>query len=65
MVRGDAAADEPEGGGEPVEEIDLGMRVRVFEDVLGRVEAGGAGADDGDADGVLRGSDLAHFRCTA
>ena len=60
VVGRDAAADQAEGGGEAVEEVDLGVRVLVFEDVLGGVEAGRAGADDGDAKGVLRGSDLAH-----
>ena len=55
MVRRDAAADQPEGGGEAVEEVDLGVDVAVFEDVLGGVEAGRAGADDGDAKRVLRG----------
>ena len=60
VVGGDAAADEAEGGGEAVEEVDLGVHVFALEDVLGGVEAGGAGADDGDADGVLRGSDLGH-----
>ncbi len=60
MVGGDAAADQAEGGGEAVEEVDLGVRVRVLEDVLGGVEAGRAGADDGDAHGVVFGSDLGH-----
>ena len=61
MVGGDTAADQAEGGGEAVEEVDLGVDLLVFEDVLGRVEAGGAGADDRDAKRVLRGSDLAQF----
>ena len=61
VVGGDAAADEPEGGGEAIEEVDLGVGLGVFEDVLGGVEAGRAGADDGDADGVLFGSDLGHL----
>jgi hypothetical protein len=61
MVGRDAAADQAKRGGEAVEEVDLGVRLCVFEDVLGGVEAGGAGADDGDADGVLFGSDLGHF----
>ncbi len=60
VVGGDAAADQAEGGGEAVEEVDLGVQVLVFEDVLGGVEAGRAGADDGDAKGVLWASDLAH-----
>ena len=37
------------------------MQVLVLEDVLGGVEAGRAGADDGDAEWVLCGSDLAHW----
>ena len=49
VVGGDAAADEAEGGREAVEEVDLGVQVLAFEDVLGGVEAGRAGADDGDA----------------
>ncbi len=60
MVRGDAAADEAERRRQAVEEIDLGVQVLALEDVLGGVEAGGAGADDGDAQGIVFGSDLAH-----
>src|SRR6478672_1920170 len=60
VVRGDAAADEAERGGEAIEEIDLGVQVAVLEDVLGGVEARRAGADDGDSQGVVFGSDLAH-----
>src|SRR5215218_2189441 len=60
VVRRDAAAHQPERGGEAVEEVNLGMQVAVLEDVLGGVEAAGAGADDGDAQGGLFGSDLAH-----
>ena len=53
VVGGDAAADQPEGGGEAVEEVDLGVQILALEDVLGGVEAGRAGADDGDAKRVL------------
>ena len=53
VVGGDAAADQAEGRGQAVEEVDLGVQVLVLEDVLGGVEAGRAGADDGDAEGVL------------
>ena len=51
VVGGDAAADQAEGGRQAVEEVDLGVGVLVLEDVLGGVEAGGAGADDRDAEG--------------
>src|SRR5690348_3768959 len=61
MVRGDAAADQPERRRQAVEKVDLGVQVTVLEDVLGSVEAAGAGADDGDAQGGLFGSDLAHW----
>ena len=61
VVGRDAAADEAERGREAVEEVDLGVQVLALEDVLGRVEAGRAGADDGDAKRVLWGSDLAHW----
>ncbi len=61
VVGRDAAADQPEWGGEAVEEVDLGVCRLVFEDVLGGVEAGGASADYGHAQGVLRGSDLGHW----
>ncbi len=60
VVGGDAAADQPEGGRQAVEQVDLGVQVAVLEDVLGGVEAGGAGADDGDAKWGLFSSDLAH-----
>ena len=60
VVGGDAAANQPEGGGEAVEEVDLGVQILTLEDVLGGVEAGGPGADDGDAKGVVLGSNLAH-----
>jgi hypothetical protein len=60
VVGGDAAANQTERGGEAVEQVDLGVQVTVLEDVLGGVEAGGAGADDGDAQGGVFGSDLAH-----
>ena len=60
MIRGDAAANQAERGGQAIEEIDLSVQVLALEDVLGGVEAGGAGADDGDAQRVLFGSDLAH-----
>jgi hypothetical protein len=60
VVGGDAAADEAEGGGEAVEEVDLGVRRLALEDVLGGVEAGGAGADDGDSKWVLLATDLGH-----
>ncbi len=60
VVRGDAAADQPERRRQAVEEIDLGVQFTVFEDVLGGVEAGRAGADDGDAQRILFSSDLAH-----
>ena len=49
VVGSDAAADQPERGRQPVEEVDLGVRVLVLEDVLSGVEAGRAGADDRDA----------------
>ena len=67
VVGRDAAADQAEGRRKAVEEVDLGVGGLVFEDVLGRVEAGRAGADDGDADGVVWGSDFAHlkFSCFA
>ena len=61
VVGGDAAADQAEGGREAVEEVDLGVQVAVLEDVLGGVEAGGAGADDGDSKWVLLATDLAHW----
>ena len=62
VVGGDTAADQAERGRQAVEEVDLGVQVLALEDVLGGVEAGRAGADDGDAQGVLWGSDLAHWR---
>src|SRR5262245_43312059 len=60
VVGGDATADQPKGGREAVEQVDLGVQVAVLEDVLGGIEARGAGADDGYSQGGLFGSDLAH-----
>jgi len=39
------------------------MQLAVLEDVLGAVEAGGAGANDGDAKRVVKRSYLSHFLC--
>src|SRR3954447_11473999 len=60
VVGSDAAAHQAKGRREAVEEVNLGVQVAVLEDVLGGIEAAGAGADDGDAEGGLFGSDLAH-----
>ncbi len=60
VVRGDAAPDQAERGGEAVEEVHLGVRLGVLEDVLGGVEAGGAGADDRHAERVLSCPGSAH-----
>ena len=49
MVGRDAEAHQAIGRGQPVEHVDLGVRALVLEHVLGRVEAGRAGPDDGDA----------------
>jgi hypothetical protein len=57
MVRRNAEADQPVGGGEAVEYVDLCVRALVPQDVLGRVEAGRARADDRDAQGVFLGAD--------
>ena len=53
VVGRDAAADEAERRREAVEEVDLGVRALVLEEVLGGVEAGRAGADDRDAQRVV------------
>ena len=39
MVGGDTAADQPKRGRQAVEQVDLGVQVAVFEDVLSGVEA--------------------------
>jgi len=49
VVGGDAEAHQPVGRGQPIEHVDLGVGSLVLEHVLGCVEAGGAGPDDGDA----------------
>jgi hypothetical protein len=53
MVGGDTPADQAEGRGEAIEEVDEGVGSLVLEDVLSGVEAGGTGADDRDAYRVL------------
>src|SRR5690606_13221738 len=60
VVRRDAAADEPERRREPVEEVHLDDEGVLLEEGVGGVEPGGAGPDDGDAEGVVGGSDGGH-----
>ena len=48
MVRRNAGADEAEGGGEPVEEIDTHLELVRSEQPLCCIEPRGAGPDDGD-----------------
>ena len=48
VIGRDAAAHQPEGCRQPVEEVDLDLG-RVLEQMLRGVEPGGSGADDGDA----------------
>jgi hypothetical protein len=50
MVRRDTGADEAERCGQAVEEVDADAGGTAFEEALGGVEAGRAGADDGDAE---------------
>ncbi len=51
VVGGDAGADEAPGRGQALEHVDLEALGGVGEQVAGGVEAGGAGADHGDAIG--------------
>src|SRR5262249_44883596 len=51
VIRGHAEADQPEGHRQPVEHVDPRHQPLLSEDLVGRVEAGGSGADDGDAQG--------------
>ena len=52
VVGGDAGAHEAPGRGQALEHVDLELAPRgVLQQVPGGVEAGGAGADHGDADG--------------
>jgi hypothetical protein len=53
VVGRDPEADQSVRRRQPVEHVDLGVRSLVLEDVLGRVEAGRAGADDRDAQGLF------------
>ncbi len=57
MVGSDAGANEPERRRQPVEHVDLDRVIGVAEQVLGSVEAGRPGADDGDAKRVLGGAE--------
>ena len=52
VVGCDAVAHEPERRGEALDEVDRDVDVRLREDVRG-VDAGGAGADDRDAQGAV------------
>ena len=51
VVGRDAGAHEPPGRRQALDHVDLEAGVCVLEQVPGGVEAGGAGADHGDADG--------------
>ncbi len=57
VVGSHAEADQPVRRRQPVEHVDLGVRSLVLEHVLGRVEAGRARPDDGDAQGLALSSD--------
>ena len=54
MVGRDAELHQPIRRRQPGRHVDLCVRALVFEDVLGRVEAGRARADDRDAQRVVR-----------
>src|SRR5262245_3223195 len=60
VVRRDAGADEAVGGRHAVEEVDLYDHARLPQEVIGRVEPGGAGADDRDSQRPLTRSGCAH-----
>ena len=51
------AADQPERGGQPVVHVDLDLEVLLLLEVLGGVEAGGAGADHGHPQRVVGGAE--------
>ena len=51
MVGRDAEPDEPPRRRQPLDQVHLGRRIRAREQVPGRVEGRGPGADDGDAEG--------------
>ena len=58
VVRGDSVTDQPEGGGEAVEQVDRDLELTAFhrrgaQQGLGGVDAGGAGADHGQTEGLL------------
>ena len=55
VVGCDAGADQAPRGGKPLQHVDLEVSVGVLQEVPGGVEAGGARADDCDADGELVG----------
>ena len=54
VVRRDAAAHQPERGGQAVVHVDLDLEVLLLLQVLGGVEAAGAGADHGHPQRVVR-----------
>ena len=51
MVGRDTEADEPPRGRQALDHVDLDRRLLALEERVGGVEPGGAGADDGDAQG--------------
>jgi hypothetical protein len=54
VVGRDAVPDQPERRGQAVDEIDRHGDVVLAGQRLGRVDAGGPCADDGDAQGMVR-----------
>jgi hypothetical protein len=47
MVWGDAGADQPPWGGQPLEHVYPDVQVRAFDQRTGSIEAGRSGPDDG------------------
>ena len=63
VIGGDASADQAVGRRHAVEEIDLDHDPRLLQEVIGRVESGGARSDDRDAKRPRVRAQAAHGRC--
>ena len=60
MVGGDAGAHQPVGGRQAVDHVDLDHAAVLLQQMVGRVVAGRAGADDGNSQRLSLGSWLGH-----
>ena len=60
MVRRNAAPDQAEWSRKPVEHVNLDMQIRLLQQIIGCIEGGGTGANDGDAEWLICGARCFH-----